>query len=63
MDFDEDTKRLRLKSVHPGVTVADVIASTGFELIVPKHVPETPKPTQDELTILRTRIDVAGNLR
>jgi glutaconate CoA-transferase, subunit B len=63
MDFDEDTKRLRLKSVHPGVTVADVVASTGFELIVPKHVPETPKPTQHELTILRSRIDVAGNLR
>jgi glutaconate CoA-transferase, subunit B len=63
MDFDDDSKRLRLKSVHPGVSVRDVIERTGFELIVPKDVPETPKPTVHELEILRMRIDIAGNLR
>lgn len=63
MDFEESSKRLRLKSVHPGVTVDEVVEKTGFELIVPRSVPETPKPTQHELEILRKRIDVAGNLR
>jgi glutaconate CoA-transferase subunit B len=63
MDFDEETKRLRLKSLHPGVSEKDVVEQTGFELIIPKDVPETPKPTARELEILRTRIDVAGNLR
>ncbi len=63
MDFEEATKRMRLKSVHPGVSVQDVIARTGFELVIPKSVPETPPPTPRELEILRTRIDVAGNLR
>ena len=29
-DFEEQTKRMRLKSVHPGVTVEQVLASTGF---------------------------------
>lgn len=63
MDFEEESKRLRLKSVHPGVSVKDVIERTGFTLILPDHVPETPTPTPRELEILRTRIDIAGNLR
>lgn len=63
MDFEEESKRLRLRSVHPGVKVSDVIERTGFELIIPQDVPETPLPTRRELEILRTRIDVAGSLR
>ena len=43
--------------------VREVVEKTGFELIVPRSVPETPKPTKHELEILRKRIDVAGNLR
>jgi glutaconate CoA-transferase subunit B len=63
MDFEEDTRRLRLKSVHPGVSVQDVVERTGFELVIPPDVPQTPAPTQRELEILRTRIDRVGNLR
>ncbi len=63
MDFTEDEKRMRLKSVHPGVTVAAVQANTGFTLIIPDEVPTTATPTAEELTILRTRVDKAGILR
>lgn len=63
MDFEEETKRMRLKSVHPGVTVKDVIENTGFELIIPKEVPTTDPPTKEELDILRNRVDPAGLLR
>ena len=63
MDFEEKTKRMRLKSVHPGVSVEDVKSNTGFELIVPDDVPETEPPTREELEILRTRIDRDGILR
>jgi glutaconate CoA-transferase, subunit B len=63
MDFEDGSRRMRLKSVHPGVSVAEVVERTGFELIVPDQVPETEPPTRRELEILRTRIDVAGNLR
>jgi glutaconate CoA-transferase, subunit B len=63
MDFEDETKRMRLRSVHPGISVADVIERTGFQLVIPAEVPETPLPTAKELEILRTRIDVAGNLR
>ena len=63
MDFDEDSKRMRLRSVHPGVDVERVRAQTGFELIVPSEVPITEPPTAAELEVLRTRVDPGGLLR
>lgn len=63
MDFEEETKRMRLKSVHPGVTVKEVEEKTGFDLVIPPNVPETAPPTEQELETLRARIDVRGALR
>ena len=63
MDFDGETKRMRLRSVHPGVTVDEVVQNTGFELLIPSQVPATEPPTAGELRVLRTRIDVRGALR
>ena len=63
MDFEEETKRMRLKSTHPGVSVNDVVENTGFELIVPENVPQTEAPTEAQIQILRNRIDVEGILR
>lgn len=53
-DFDEETKRMRLISVHPGVTVEDVMKNTGFKLLVADKVEMTNEPTQEELEILRS---------
>jgi glutaconate CoA-transferase subunit B len=63
LDFEETSKRLRLHSVHPGVTVDEVRARTGFELLVPERVPVTAAPTAVELGILRRRVDPQGLLR
>lgn len=63
MDFDEATRRLRLRSVHPGQTVQEVIDNTGCELLVPAQVPQTPAPTARELQLLRTQVDIDGVLR
>jgi acyl CoA:acetate/3-ketoacid CoA transferase beta subunit len=52
LDFDTPERRMRLRSVHPGVTVADVVAATGFELSVPNEVPTTREPTEAELAII-----------
>lgn len=60
MDFANAEGRLQLRSVHPGVTVDDVVAATGFELIVPPEVPETRLPTDEELRIMREVLDPRG---
>ena len=63
MDYTEDEHRMRLLSVHPGYTVQDVIDNTGFELVIPKDVPQTTEPTDWELDVLRTKVDRQGRLR
>ena len=52
MDFNKNG-RMRLRSVHPGVSVEMVIENTGFQLDIPGHVKETEPPTREELRILR----------
>ena len=62
-DFTEEEHRMRLVCVHPGHTVEEVIANTGFELVIPDEVPTTTPPTDWELDMLRTRVDRNGMLR
>ncbi len=62
MDFDSHSRRARLRTLHPGVTVAQVQAATGFELTpVTAGVPETTPPSDHELALLR-EIDSCGLL-
>jgi glutaconate CoA-transferase, subunit B len=53
LGFDEDTGRLRLDAVQPGVSREQVQANTGFELLISDAVAELPPPTGQELNELR----------
>ncbi len=59
LDFECPERRMRLRSVHPGVTVADVVAATGFELVIPADVATSRAPSSDELDAL-ARLDPKG---
>lgn len=59
-DWDPGTHRLRLVSVHPGVSVDQVVRATGFELVLPGQVPVTREPTAEELRLIREIIDPGG---
>lgn len=63
MDFEDQTKALRLKYLHQGISKEDVINNTGFPVIVPQEIQSTPLPTGEEMELLRTRIDIDGALR
>jgi glutaconate CoA-transferase, subunit B len=52
-DFDEETKIMRIKSIHPGHTVEEVLQRTGFKPIVPAKIPETEPPTVEEVEFFR----------
>jgi acyl CoA:acetate/3-ketoacid CoA transferase beta subunit len=60
LDFGGPDHAMRLRSVHPGVSVAEVQELTGFELAVPEHVPVTRPPTPAELALIRERLDPGG---
>ena len=57
MDFDETSRRMRLLSLNPGVTMEDVRKNTGFELVIPKDIGRNPPPAPKELQILRKEVD------
>ena len=58
MDFHPASKRMRLKSVHPGVTVEQVEEATGFDLLMPENaVTETRPPSQEQVRLIRESID------
>jgi acyl CoA:acetate/3-ketoacid CoA transferase beta subunit len=61
LDFEGEDHRMRLRSVHPGVAVDDVVDAPGFDLEIPAEVPATRVPTDDELDLLRQVIDPAGH--
>lgn len=60
IDFDTGTGQARLKSMHKGITRAQVEENTGFELIVPDDLVETVIPSEAELHLIRNLIDPLG---
>jgi acyl CoA:acetate/3-ketoacid CoA transferase beta subunit len=62
-DFATPDHAMRVRSVHPGVTLDEVRDQTGFELVIDEgEVPETRLPTEAELDMIRHRIDPEGLL-
>jgi acyl CoA:acetate/3-ketoacid CoA transferase beta subunit len=59
-DFETPDRVMRLRSVHPGVTVDEIAEATGFDLVVPSDVPETRMPTPVEAELIRTVLDPRG---
>ena len=57
--FDDATKRLKLVSIHPGVTLDEIQDNSDFEILIPEKVPVTITPTAEQRRILR-EIDPSG---
>jgi glutaconate CoA-transferase, subunit B len=54
--FDRARRRFCLASVHPGHTVDEVAAHTGFDFDRPADVPVTPAPSADTLRLMRATV-------
>ena len=60
-DFEPETKRMRIKSLHPGVSPELAQMASGFELLKPEgEIPVTEKPSKEILEILRNEVDPNG---
>jgi len=57
--FPDEGGEAYLASVHPGHTVDEVLAETGWDLAVAPDVGVTPEPSQQELAEIR-RLDPQG---
>jgi acyl CoA:acetate/3-ketoacid CoA transferase beta subunit len=59
-DFDPESKRMRLVSIHPFATLEDVLANMAFQPIVPDDLPVTEPPTAEQVRLIREEIDPEG---
>ncbi len=57
MDFEPESKRMRLISVNPGYSFEDIQENCGFELLQAQRIVDTKPPTEEELRILREEVD------
>ena len=60
LDFATPDHSMRVRSLHPGVSVQEVQSLTGFALTVPDDLAVTPMPTAAELALIREQLDPAG---
>jgi glutaconate CoA-transferase, subunit B len=57
MGYHEDTKRMQVFSLHPGIEIDQVRNATGFKLEVQEPLSVTAAPSDEELRILRDEVD------
>jgi acyl CoA:acetate/3-ketoacid CoA transferase beta subunit len=60
LDFEGPDNTLRVRSLHPGVSLRDVENATSFPLTAAPDLGETRAPAEDELRILREVVDPQG---
>ena len=51
--FDAQSREMMLVSVHPGVSVDEVLDNTGWPLQIADELSQTPQPTDEELVMLQ----------
>lgn len=57
MGYCDETKRMQVVSLHPGVTWDQVQEQTGFELLKPSSIATTCSPIPEQLRVLRDEVD------
>ena len=62
-DFETPDHSMRLRSIHPGVSVEEVVKNTGFALTIAPKPEETRAPTDEELRLIRDVLDPKGEAR
>jgi glutaconate CoA-transferase, subunit B len=60
--FDDKSKKMKLISLHPGVTIEEVKDNSSFEIIIPDKYSISPEPSDKDLDLLRNVIDPTGML-
>jgi acyl CoA:acetate/3-ketoacid CoA transferase beta subunit len=56
-DFEGPDHTMRARSLHPGVTAAEVAENTAFAIAGLNEVGETPLPTAEQLRLIRDVLD------
>jgi len=58
--FDEETRRMKILAICPWATLDDVLANMDFEPLVAEPLGTVAPPTEEQLSVLRARVDPTG---
>ena len=47
---------MRIRSIHPGVEMSEVIENTSFDLVIPTEVVQTRVPNEEESELWKSLI-------
>lgn len=61
-DFHPVTKKMRLRSIHPGLSLNEILDSMSFEPIIEGTLDETAIPSENDIRLIREVIDPHGTL-
>ena len=53
LNFDDETKEIKVSALSPGVTAEQVRDNTGFDIHIEGNIETTNPPSQAELDVLR----------
>ncbi len=52
-DFETPDRQMRLRSIHPGVEIDEVVENTDFEIVIPDNLELSRVPSEAELEIIK----------
>lgn len=56
-NFHQAQKVMQIESLHPGVTLEEVLDNMSFRPLIPATIPETDAPTEEQVSLIREVID------
>ena len=62
LNFANTQKKMQIESLHPGVTLEEVLDNMGFTPVIPEKIATTVEPTEEQIRIIREEIDPNNEL-
>lgn len=57
LNFENEERKMQLESIHPGITLEEVLDNMGFTPVIPEVVKTTEEPTREQVKVIREVID------
>jgi len=57
LNFENEKRKMQLESIHPGITLEEVLDNMGFEPVIPEVIKVTEEPTEEQVKAIREVID------
>lgn len=57
LNFANEERKMQLESIHPGITLEEVLDNMDFQPVIPEVIKTTEEPTEEQVKVIRNVID------